>query len=310
MNGVGLVRQLRGALRLVRGMLSAVKIVGAFKPDVVLLTGGFVGVPVSVAAWLKRVPTVVYLPDIEPGQALKVMARLASKVAATTEASSQFIAQEKLVVTGYPVREAFEATSRERGRARFNISQSEKVLLVFGGSKGARSINSAILNSLESLLRFAVVVHVSGSGDWPEVSAARARLTREQQARYLAFEYLHEEMADAMAAADLAVCRSGAVSLGELPFVGLPAVLVPYPNVWRFQKVNAAYLEERGVAVVLHDDKLASELVTTVTTLFNDQSKLATMRQALLALSKRDGAAHIARLLLQEASKRWVSKHD
>ena len=116
MNGVGLLKQLRGVVRLVRGVFSAIKIVSEFKPDVVLLTGGFVGVPVSVAAWLKRVPSVVYLPDIEPGQALKVMARLATKVAATTEASAQFIVPEKLVVTGYPVREAFEEATRERGQ--------------------------------------------------------------------------------------------------------------------------------------------------------------------------------------------------
>jgi UDP-N-acetylglucosamine--N-acetylmuramyl-(pentapeptide) pyrophosphoryl-undecaprenol N-acetylglucosamine transferase len=174
------------------------------------------------------------------------------------------------------------------------------VLLVFGGSKGARSINQAVLKGLPSLLRLAVVVHVSGAGDWAEVSAARAALTKEQQARYLAFEYLHEEMADAMAAADLAVCRSGAVSLGELPFVGLPAVLVPYPYAWRFQKVNAAYLAERGAAVVLEDDKLAGELVKTVTSLLMDNDELAVMREAMLALGQRDGAKQIARVLLEQ----------
>lgn len=307
MNGVSLVRQVRGAVRLIRGVFSAIKIVNAFKPDVVLLTGGFVGVPVSVAAWLKRVPAVVYLPDIEPGKALQVMARLATKVAATTEASAQFIGKEKLVVTGYPVREAFETASRERGRARFNITQNEKVLLMFGGSKGARSINRAVLKDLAGLLRLGVVVHVSGSADWAEVSAARAQLTREQQARYLAFEYLHEEMADAMAAADLTVCRSGAVSLGELPFVGLPAVLVPYPYAWRFQKVNADYLVQRGAAVVLQDEKLETELMMTVTRLLSDASKLAAMRQAMLALGTRDGAANIASVLLQQV-KQKVSK--
>ena len=117
------------------------------------------------------------LPDIEPGKALQVMARLATKVAATTEASAQFIAKEKLVVTGYPVREAFEGATREQGRARFNIGQNEKVLLVFGGSKGARSINRAILKDIGSLLRLGVVIHVSGAADWAEVSAARAQLT-------------------------------------------------------------------------------------------------------------------------------------
>lgn len=302
MHGVGAARMARGVVKLIAGVWDASGIIRRFKPDVVLLTGGFVGVPVSVAAWLRHIPAVVYLPDIEPGLALKVMAKLATKVATTTEASGQFIPKSKMVVTGYPVREVFCAVTRESARAHFGIAPEDKVLLVVGGSKGALSINQAVLRNLADLLdpreRGFIVLHVTGNRDWDEVHAAREALAPEQKARYLAFPYLHEDMADAMAAADLAVCRSGASALGELPFLGLPAVLVPYPYAWRYQKVNAQYLAERGAAVILEDARLTGELVPTVKKLLADPERLSMMRQALLGMSGREGAQSIAQLLI------------
>ncbi len=302
MHGVGAMRAMHGALRTLQGVREAARILDEFKPDVALLTGGFVGVPVSVAASMKRVPAVVFLPDIEPGQALKVMARFASKVAVTTEASSPFIDARKMVVTGYPVREAFAQVDRESAREHFGIAAEEVVLLVFGGSKGAQSINRAVLAGIDALLQRAVVIHVAGAGDWDEVSAARSQLTEAQQTRYLAFKYLHEEMAQAMAAADLAICRAGASVLGELPYLGLPALLVPYPHAWRYQKVNAQYLAGRGAAEVLRDEELADAgrgLVARSMALLEDAAKMSAMRQAMLAAGRRDGAAQIASLLLQ-----------
>jgi UDP-N-acetylglucosamine--N-acetylmuramyl-(pentapeptide) pyrophosphoryl-undecaprenol N-acetylglucosamine transferase len=302
MHGVGVSRAVRGAFRTLKGVSDAVRVVNEWKPDVVLLTGGFVGVPVSMAASMKRVPAVVFLPDIEPGQALNVMARFATKVAVTTEASAQYIDAQKMVVTGYPVREAFAHADRASARAHFGIAADEKVLLVFGGSKGARSINRAVLTGIAALLQRAVVIHVTGAGDWEEVSAARAQLTATQQERYLAFPYLHEEMAQAMAAADLAICRAGASALGELPYVGLPALLVPYPYAWRYQKVNAQYLSDRGAAEMLRDEDLAGAakgLVARATVLLDDAAKLTAMRHAMQAAGRRDGAAQIAKLLLQ-----------
>lgn len=302
MHGVGVARAVRGAFRTVQGVRDARRIVNEFKPDVVLLTGGFVGVPVSIAASMAGVPAVVFLPDIEPGQALKVMARFATKVATTTEASAQFIDAKKMVVTGYPVREVFANADRDSARAHFGIAADEKVLLVFGGSKGARSINRAVIAGIESLLQRAVVIHVAGTNDWDEVSAARAQLTEAQQARYLAFKYLHEEMAQAMAAADLAICRAGASALGELPYLGLPALLVPYPYAWRYQKVNAQYLSDRCAAEMLRDEDLVDAdkgLVARTTVLLGDATKLTAMRQAMQAAGRRDGAAQIATLLLQ-----------
>jgi UDP-N-acetylglucosamine--N-acetylmuramyl-(pentapeptide) pyrophosphoryl-undecaprenol N-acetylglucosamine transferase len=305
MHGVGALRMVKGALKVLAGTWNALTLLRRWRPDVVLLTGGFVGVPVSVAAWFWRVPTVVYLPDIEPGVALKVMARLARKVATTTEASARFISRKKMVVTGYPVREAFARVTRQSARAHFGIAADEVVVLVYGGSKGARSINRAITANVERLLEIygLRLIHVTGRADWDDVCMTRDALPPQTRERYLTYAYLHDEMADAMAAADLAVCRSGASTLGELPYLGLPAVLAPYPYAWRYQKVNAEYLVERGAAIMMEDAKLADQLVGVLVELTSDRQKLSAMRNAALMLAKRDGAEAIARLLVKEGAR-------
>lgn len=297
LNGVGPLDTVRGLLRLLRGFGEALRLLAAFRPDVVLLTGGFVGVPVALASWLRRVPAVVYLPDIEPGLALNLMARFARRIAVTTEESARFVAPEKMVVTGYPVREAFAATDRDTSRARLALPAESPVLLVFGGSRGAQSINRAVVAGIESLTQMCTVVQVTGAASWTEVANAHAQSSEAVRARWRVYQYLHEEMVDAMAAADLAVCRSGASALGELPCVGLPAVLVPYPYAWRFQKVNAQYMVDRGAAALLDDGALQTELVERVMQLLRDRSQLAAMREASLRIARRDGAERIARVL-------------
>jgi UDP-N-acetylglucosamine--N-acetylmuramyl-(pentapeptide) pyrophosphoryl-undecaprenol N-acetylglucosamine transferase len=298
-NGVGPVKAVKGVVRMLRGVVDAHRVIGRFNPDVVLLTGGFVGVPVAVAARLRNTPSVVYLPDIEPGMALKLMARFCTKVATTTEDSAAYIDQRKMVVTGYPVREAFAGLTRAAARAQLNLPDDARVLLVFGGSKGAQSINRAVVAGIGTLLEQAFVVQVTGAGSWDEVAAAHAAQPDAARARWRIHKYLHEEMAAALTAADLAVCRSGASALGELPYVGLPAVLVPYPYAWRYQKVNADYLVKHGAARRLDDGALASELVPTVAALLRDTVTLDNMGAAARKLGRRDGAQRIAQVLME-----------
>lgn len=121
------------------------------------------------------------------------------------------------------------------------------------------------------------------------------------KARYHAVPYLHE-MGTALAAADLAVCRAGASTLGELPFFGLPAVLVPYPHAWRYQRVNAEWLTTRGAAIVIADERLSQELLPTVRHLLADGSELADMSERMQALACTDAATELAGELLSLAT--------
>ncbi len=292
-HGVGL-RALPGNLvRLARGIPAAGRIVRRFQPQALLLTGGFVGIPVALAA--RRVPRVVYVPDIEPGQALRWVSRGAAVVAVTAEEARRFYRRgTRVVVPGYPVRPEFKRLDRVEARRRLGLIGTNPVLLVFGGSRGARSINRAVWHHLEELLPRAQVVHVTGERDWPELHEATRSVPASLASAYHPFAYLHDEMAWAMAAADLAVSRAGASVLGEFPMAGVPAVLVPYPHAWRYQKVNADYLVRQGAAVSLPDAMLESDLAPTVLGLLADPDRLRRMREASGALARPGAAAAIA----------------
>jgi UDP-N-acetylglucosamine--N-acetylmuramyl-(pentapeptide) pyrophosphoryl-undecaprenol N-acetylglucosamine transferase len=302
-HGVNL-RQLPGNLgQLARGVYAARRILHEFKPDVMLFTGGYAGVPVVLAGW--KIPSLLYVPDIEPGLALKALARFAKCIALTASDSRQYFSpRAHTVVTGYPTRAGLTKWTRSDARKHLGISDDLPMILVFGGSKGARSINTAVLESLPTLLELAQIVHISGELDWPDVQASSVNLPKTQSARYHAFPYLHEEMGAALAAADLAITRAGASTLGELPLFGLPAILVPYPHAWRYQKVNASYLADRGAAVVIEDAQLTEKLIPTVNDLLVNPSKLESMRMAMRRLSHPQAAAEIGRQLLALAIER------
>jgi UDP-N-acetylglucosamine--N-acetylmuramyl-(pentapeptide) pyrophosphoryl-undecaprenol N-acetylglucosamine transferase len=292
-HGMNPVKTVINAGKLGMGTLQALRLIGRVRPQVVLSTGGWVSFPVAQAAWLRRKPVVIYLPDIEPGLTIKAQRAFATHVAATAPDSAAYINQKKLVVTGYPLRESLKAATRGAGIAHFGLDASKKTLLVFGGSRGAQTINTAVFGVLEALLARGdvQVIHVTGTLDWERTTPHRGR------AGYFPFAYLHDDMGLALAAADLALCRSGASTLGELPYFGLPSILVPYPFAWRYQKVNADYLAERGAALVMADDRMASDLSATVSGLLDDPARLQAMAASARALAVPDAAGKIAALL-------------
>lgn len=293
LHGVGPRNFPRNLGLMIQGVGASRRILQEFKPAVMLFTGGYVAVPMALAG--RRVPSLVYVPDIEPGLALKTVARLAKRVAVSAEDSRRYFpAKAPVVVTGYPVRASLGQQDRDGAQAALGLDPTLPTILVSGGSKGARSINMAVLQHLERLLDLAQIIHVSGELDWPVVEERRRALDATRAGRYHAYAYLHEQMPMALAAADLAVWRAGASSLGELPMVGLPALLVPYPYAWRYQKVNAEYLARRGAALVLEDERLPEELLPTVVSLLGDPEKLAAMRNSMHSLARPDAAAAIA----------------
>jgi UDP-N-acetylglucosamine--N-acetylmuramyl-(pentapeptide) pyrophosphoryl-undecaprenol N-acetylglucosamine transferase len=146
------------------------------------------------------------------------------------------------------------------------------------------------------------VIHISGDPDWTYVRHHRDQLPAELAARYHAMPYLHE-MGAALASADLTISRAGASCLGEFPLFGLPAILVPYPHAWRYQKVNADYLTNRGAAVILEDHVLDQELMDTLNVIFSNPNKLKAMRAAMFGLSHPRAAERIAGALMELAGE-------
>jgi UDP-N-acetylglucosamine--N-acetylmuramyl-(pentapeptide) pyrophosphoryl-undecaprenol N-acetylglucosamine transferase len=286
-------------LKLGRGFLAARGILNDFKPDVLFFTGGYVAVPMALAG--RSFPSVLYVPDIEPGMALKSLAGFADVIAVTTEQSQQYF-NKRIYETGYPIRPELALWDRQTAHKHLGISGKLPVLLVMGGSKGARSINQAVLNHLRALLEKFEIIHLSGEADWQIVKGTREQLPVEIADRYHALAYLHE-MGAALASADLVVSRAGASSLGEYPLFALPAILVPYPYAWRYQKVNADYLARRGAAIVLDDHRLNDDLLVTLSVLLENPNKLKAMRAAMFELSHPRAAEKIASALIQLAGE-------
>ena len=307
LHGVGWRQLPKNIWQIARGALAARRILRRFRPEVMLFTGGFVAVPVAVAGRLpgirqKRPANLLFVPDIEPGLALKTLACFADRIALTAEESRRFFSKSAaLTVTGYPTRQDLREWALDQAREALGLKSDLFTLLVFGGSKGARSINRALLAILPVLLEEVQVVHISGHLDWAEVDAARSSLEARLGERYHAFPYLHAEMGAALRAADLVVSRAGASVLGEYPLFGLPAILVPYPYAWRYQEVNARYLEQRGAALVIEDADLTSQLLEAIQALLHDPGRWTRMAQAMRSLDRPEAAQKIGNLLRQLA---------
>jgi UDP-N-acetylglucosamine--N-acetylmuramyl-(pentapeptide) pyrophosphoryl-undecaprenol N-acetylglucosamine transferase len=242
----------------------------------------------------------VFLPDVTPGWAVRLLSRLATKMTTTTERALAYLPTKKTAVVGYPVRDEFWTLDRTEARARLGLPLDAKVLLVTAGSLGARKINDAIWAALPQLLERCDVLHVTGLADEAAANEQRARLTPERQARYRVHGYL-DEMPAALIAADVVVARSGASTLGELPAAGTPGVLVPGEYEGWSQAPNAEFLQAEGAAVMLRNSEL-ERLAATVLELLADDARLASMRAAATRLARPDAARDLAHVLMEAAA--------
>jgi UDP-N-acetylglucosamine--N-acetylmuramyl-(pentapeptide) pyrophosphoryl-undecaprenol N-acetylglucosamine transferase len=286
-------RLIGGPINLWRGMRDAGRYLDRDRPDAVFATGGYASAPVGRPAKQRRIPLVVFLPDVRPGWAVRFLQRYASTVACAVEPSLEYVGA-KGIVTGYPVRAEFTRASREQGQRSFDLDPALPTLLVMGGSLGAHTINLVIHDILETLLDEAQVVHITGPDEEHWLVRARDALpTAELRSRYHPLAYTNE-IALAMAASDLAVVRAGASTLGELPVSGLPAIVIP--GTFSDQHHNAAYLEERGAAVTVTSDAL-DDLGSIVLDLLRDEPRRREMAEAMRTLARPDATQRIAALL-------------
>jgi UDP-N-acetylglucosamine--N-acetylmuramyl-(pentapeptide) pyrophosphoryl-undecaprenol N-acetylglucosamine transferase len=253
--------------RVVAGVWQAYRLLGRLRPDVVFSKGGYVSLPVVVAAWLRRVPVVAHESDLSPGLANRLALPFVRTLCVTFDETPAPRLRGRRVVTGTPVRPALLAGNAERGRALLQVPDRRPVLLVTGGSLGADALNRAVVGALDALLENFVVVHVCGAG---KDSGRRAP-------GYHVFEFVSGEWGDLLAAADLVVSRAGANSLFELLALGKPNLLIPLSRrVSRGDQVeNAEYARARGFSRVLEEESLTPErLVTEVRETFRQLPEL------------------------------------
>ncbi len=296
-HGIGIRTLPANLFKLARGVAVSRRIIKQFKPQTIVFTGGFVATPMAIAA--QRIPSLLFVPDIEPGLALKFIARFATKIALTTMKSSQYFKDhERLVETGYPTRTELKRINRPDARTYLELNPEKPVVLVLGGSKGAHTINQALTTILAELLKITQVIHISGALDWPSIQKNQENLPPELKTSYKVFPYLHEEMKVALSAADLVISRAGASILGEYPLFQLPAILIPYPFAWQYQKVNAQYLTDKDAAIMIKDEDMSSLLFPTLEDLLVNPQKLTNMAQKMSQLYQPHAAEKIAELII------------
>ena len=220
------------------------------RPDAVVGFGGYVCIPVARAAEQRGIPVVVHEQNSVMGMANKYLAKRAAAVCLTYEHAAEALADKSRVrVTGNPVRESVFSATREQGRARFGVPEGARMLLVTGGSLGARHLNQAVAALKDELLAYGDLHIVQVTGP-KELDAVREQLalSPEQQARWQLLGYT-DHMGDAMAAADIVVSRAGATSLAEISARALPALLVPFPFATEdHQTMNAQACVEAGAS--------------------------------------------------------------
>ncbi|GAB4521536.1 MAG: UDP-N-acetylglucosamine--N-acetylmuramyl-(pentapeptide) pyrophosphoryl-undecaprenol N-acetylglucosamine transferase [Anaerolineae bacterium] len=299
-HGVNPFKALTSLTKLTMGTGQAVHLLMDRKPQAILSTGGWVSLPVALAARILRIPTLIYLPDIEPGLTIKVLRSMASKVAVTVAESQKFFRPGQTVVTGYPLRSEILNVDWDRAMRYFSLDAARPVLLVFGGSRGARAVNVALGHIIGELLTDGVqIIHVTGTLDWERTLKHIGPWADHPD--YHGYSYLHEEMPLAFAAADVVVCRAGASILGEFPVFGLPSVLIPLAYSWRYQQVNADYLAAHGAALHLDESRAMDDLLPILRDLFNTPERLTAMREAARTLANPHGADNVARVLAELA---------
>lgn len=257
-------KHLKDPFMVVKGVMQSYRLIRRLKPAVVFSKGGFVSVPVVTGAWMCRVPVVLHESDITPGLANKLCIPMASKVCTTFPETRDGLPGDKAEHVGAVIRKEILEGQAYRGRVLCDFVSTKPVLLVMGGSLGARKINEAIRANLEGLLERYQIVHLCGKGNLDALLQRRG---------YCQFEYVGKELPDLLAMADMVISRAGSNSIFEFLALRKPMLLVPLSRQASRgdQILNAASFEKAGYAHVLQEESLNTESLMQAIVQLNDQ---------------------------------------
>ncbi len=279
------------------------RVVADRKDAVVIGAGGFVAAPVCWAAHRLKVPLALLNVDILPGRANRIMARWADKVFVQFEETVRYFAKSgaKVDVVGCPLRSSFSHPEPAKAIQQLGLHKDKKILLITGASSGSENINTAICSLLKQLNVFAdewQIVHLTGRANFEGVKSKYGGAKIEH--KVLGY---YDDMADLLAAADLVIGRSGAVSVAEYAAAGVPSICIPYPyHEDRHQYLNAGKLVEAGAAVIVEDlpnaGERAKRLWERLEKLMKNEKKREQMKKMCAEVANRDAAVRVAERLL------------
>ena len=277
--------------RVLKGFGEARKLLKKLQPDIVFSKGGFVSVPVVVAAGRLKIPTIIHESDMTPGLANKLCIPSAVKVCCNFPETRSHLPEGKAVVTGTPIRQELLSGDPQKGRDFTGFTSDKPVILIIGGSLGAQAVNTAVRNILPQLLPEFQVVHLCGKGKKDE---SLTGLTG-----YVQYEYIEKELADLFAMADIVISRAGANAICELQALKKPNLLIPLSaNASRGDQIlNARSFEKQGFSMVLEEEEITDQvLLDAVKKLFENRD---TYRRAMEDAPGQDSIAVICDLIHQ-----------
>ncbi len=269
------LRNLTDPFRVIKGILQSRRYMKAFKPDVVFSKGGYVGLPVAIAAWLCRVPVVLHESDMTPGLANKLCLPFAKKVCCNFPETVKLLPKGKSVLTGSPIRDDIFLGDKEKGLSICKFNTIKPVIMVIGGSLGAASVNEAVRKALPRLLNDFQIVHICGKD--------KLDPSYDGTAGYVQFDYVTDDLKHLFAMTDLVISRAGANSICELLALKKPNLLIPLLHGSRGDQIlNAKSFEAQGFSMVLSENDLTTDkLVDMVTELyFNRQTYIDAMSKS------------------------------
>ena len=297
------LKMIKTAGKAIHGVWQARRIVKQFKPDVVIGTGGFVCGPILLAASLMGIPTLIQEQNVIPGITNKLLAKFVTKIAVGYQDAMKYFPTEKVVFTGNPIRAEVLSMNRQAGLLEFGFDTKKKTILISGGSRGARSINRAMIDVHKYFAgnKNIQLLHITGKNEYNDIVASvqKQGIDLAKNRNILIKPYLYD-MPKALALADLAIFRAGATGIAELTAKGIPAILIPYPYAAEnHQEFNALSLANRGAAVMIRDQDLtAVALIEAIESIISEPTKLLNMAEASRAMGRPEAAKEIAKLVV------------
>lgn len=276
-----------------RSMVEARRIIRRFNPDLAIGVGGYASGPILRAAIARKVPALIQEQNSFAGKTNKILGKKVDRICVAYEGMERFFPGEKIILTGNPVRQNLlnPGASREEALAWFGFSPEEEVLLILGGSLGARSLNNAVLKNLNVVRKAPFrVIWQTGSLYYEEM----VEKTRENRPGNLRIHRFLDRMEMAYLAADMVISRAGAGTISELCLVGKPAILVPSPNVAEdHQTRNARALQEKDAAILIRDGEIDEKLFPAAVSLMNDKERLAQLSENIRRMALPGATAGI-----------------
>lgn len=279
--------------RVLRGIIEAYQILRRIKPEIVFSKGGFVSVPVTIAAWLLHIPVILHESDLTPGLANKLSLPFASEICLTFPDSTQYL-KGKGIVTGTPIRDELFAGSRQDGLKLTRFGEDYPTLLVMGGSLGAAVLNNIVWDNLPTLIESYQIIHLCGKGN---------KNFKSEHERYYQVEYAQEELPHLLATADFVLSRAGANSIFELLALAKPHILVPLSlQASRGDQIlNAESFEKQGFSLVIPEEELNWESLNSKLSTLELQQK--EFRKKMQESQVSDGTNNILKVIEQEVQR-------